>query len=449
MSPEKRDEVIEMSMSDDRSYHLISYDGNLNKKEDHHIVTNNDINDRLESPNIIRLTPAPILREYVEMMNPISESPLEFHAVTMIHIISCIMGRNFYIKQGKDRIFPNLYTLVVAPSSEYHKTSAVKMLYSYLSRIDWTGHFLGMIGSPEGMLKRLEKSPCNGTGHLYYSEFGQLLSSLGKGHMADTLDILNDLFDCPDEWKKALVKGEYKVKNGCISILGATQLESLSRNIKEDQLLTGFLPRFLICYSIKLGNPIIWRNDEDRRLDDGIINKLTQIKDSVSEIENSITSTNHLNYQARQFEVCPEAIDVLKQECLLHRQIRNRSENRIKTMYGRFETLILKLAMIIHIAKLEFDNLTISETVMKQAIGISAWHSGNYKQLLSEIPTGSFSKKMLRAEKILKELKVVKMRDMSRRLSMKKNAVLNLMDILIDDGECEFDEEENCFKLLQ
>ena len=53
-------------------------------------------------------------------------------------------------------------------------------------------------------------------------------------------------------------------------------------------------------------------------------------------------------------------VDLLKKECLQHRQIRNRSENRIKTMYGRFETLILKLAMIIHIANLEFDNLTIS-----------------------------------------------------------------------------------------
>jgi hypothetical protein len=240
--------------------------------------------DRLEHQDIRNLIHAPILREYVEMMNPISESPLEFHAVTMIHIISCIMGRNFFIKQGKDMIFPNLYSLIVAPSSEYHKTSAVKMLYSYLSKVDWTKHYLGKVGSPEGLLRRLGDESHKGTGHLYYSEFGQLLSSSGKGYMADVLDILNDLFDCPDEWKKMLVKEQYKIKNGCLSILGATQLESLSRNIQEDQLLTEFLPRFFICYSEKLRNPIIWRDDEDRSLDSNIIEKLIKITYMLLEI---------------------------------------------------------------------------------------------------------------------------------------------------------------------
>ena len=240
---------------------------------------------RLHAPDIRTLTPAPILREYVEMMEPISESPLEFHAFTMIHIISCIMGRNFYIKQGKDRIFPNLYSLVVAPSSEYHKTSAVSMLNNYLTKVGWTEHYLGKIGSPEGLLRKLGKAPCNGTGHLYYSEFGQLLSSLGKGYMSDTMDIINDLYDCPDEWKKSLVKKEYKVMNGYLSILGATQFESLSRNIKEDQLLTGFLPRFFICYSKNLGPPIIWRDGEDSTLDAGIIAKLIEIRDFIAEKE--------------------------------------------------------------------------------------------------------------------------------------------------------------------
>ena len=51
--------------------------------------------------------------------------------------------------------------------------------------------------------------------------------------------------------------------------------------------------------------------------------------------------------------------------------------------------------------------------------------------------------------KFLKEMKVVEMRDMYRRLSMKKNDIMNLMDILIDDGFCKFDDEENSFKLIQ
>ena len=77
---------------------------------------------------------------------------------------------------------------------------------------------------------------------------------------------------------------------------------------------------------------------------------------------------------------------------------------------------------------------------MKNAIAIAEWHTGNYKNLLTEIPTGNYSKKMLRAEKILKEQKIVKMRDMCRSLSMRKAEVQNLMELHIDDGLCRYDE---------
>jgi len=126
---------------------------------------------------------------------------------------------------------------------------------------------------------------------------------------------------------------------------------------------------------------------------------------------------------------------------------RNKSENRIKTMYGRFETLILKLAMIIHVAKLRFNRLTISRDTMEQAIAIALWHTQNYKRLLSDMPFGTYSKKLVAAEQYLQEMEVVKMRDMQRKLSMRRDEVMNLMDTYMVEGWCEFDEEENCFKL--
>ena len=43
MSHQKRDEVIDKSISDDRSFHLESCDRKLNEKEKNKIVTNNDI----------------------------------------------------------------------------------------------------------------------------------------------------------------------------------------------------------------------------------------------------------------------------------------------------------------------------------------------------------------------------------------------------------------------
>ena len=144
-----------------------------------------------------------LIKDYYEYTAKFSESPQAFHLFTLFSTVSCIVGRNRWIQQGEDTIFPNLYVLIVAPSSLYMKSSSIGLLKKWLIRLQHMKGFIGHIGSPEGLFGALSENGGSAIG--YYSELGLLLSqTTGKKYMSDTLEILNDLYDSPDYYSRRL-----------------------------------------------------------------------------------------------------------------------------------------------------------------------------------------------------------------------------------------------------
>lgn len=394
---------------------------------------------------IRKLIIAPVFKNYIEMMEPISEAPLEFHLITLLHTISCILGRNVYIEQGTEKIYPNLYTLVVAESSLYKKTSATKQMGKLLMSLDWNNKYLGSIGSPEGLFTELQR--CNGTGYLYYSEIGELLSSMKKGFMANAMDVLNDFYDCPTIYRKKLKDHEYKIEKICLSLLAATQKHSLQKDLEEQTLLSGFLPRFFICFSNKLGNEVIWREPVNKHKRDAVIGQLKEIRDYMENIENSIwiPEIDENNEVIKRYEpeeikltVTPEAIQYFEKYCRKLRERRKFKSNNILTMYGRIESLILKLSIISHYANMDFSNI-ISVNDIKKAFLYVSFHIRNYQKLVGEeLAFNESSKKIIKAIDMLKKEKQIKTRQLQQNLNLKDaQEVEKFMITLEDDGICE------------
>ena len=137
--------------------------------------------------DIFDLVNTGLFRLYADFTKPFSEAPLVFHIGTLMHTISSIIGRSFWIQQGVDRIYPNLFTLLVAPSSLFKKSSAEKICSRFLSRLEMLkDRWLGKIGSPEGLFSGLEKN--GGLGCLHYPEFGGLLAHSKAKYMEGVLD---------------------------------------------------------------------------------------------------------------------------------------------------------------------------------------------------------------------------------------------------------------------
>ena len=118
-----------------------------------------------------------------------SESPPSFHLATKLQTIACVAGRGRYIVQGEDCIYPNLYTLIVAPSSLFKKTSSINLLKKWLTRLQAMNQFIGQIGSPEGLFGALKEN--GGAAVAFYSEAGLLLAQASsKKWMGDILELL-------------------------------------------------------------------------------------------------------------------------------------------------------------------------------------------------------------------------------------------------------------------
>jgi hypothetical protein len=113
----------------------------------------------------------------------------------------------------------------------------------------------------------------------FYSELGLLLAQTsGKKYMGETLELVNDLYDCPDYYYKRLASGPQKAEKVCFNLVGASQLDSLTKYVKESDLLSGFLPRFAVVFSDELQPHIVRRPPPNPHLQGKILKSLNEIR---------------------------------------------------------------------------------------------------------------------------------------------------------------------------
>jgi len=322
----------------------------------------------LVDPETSQLVPSGMFQDYLEYTGKFSESPPEFHLFTLAYTISCLVGRGRYVQQGEDTIYPNQYMVLIAPSSLYKKSSAGGLSNKWLGRLDhMKGHFLGHIGSPEGLLEGLKEN--KGTGLLYYSEMGSLLAASNKKWMIDIFDLLNDLYDCPDYCTKRLQSGPKSVSDVYLNMLCATQLDSMSAHVKESTLLSGFLPRFTTVYSENLQPHMVRRPPPDKRLQ----NKITEQLNSIRQATKVVTEMTLTPYAWTTFEAWAHERHIEA----LH------APGTIQPMYGRIESHVLKYAIIISVATLP-ESLEIDEITIEKAIAWGEFILKSYRRLVEE-----------------------------------------------------------------
>ncbi|MDY6987952.1 MAG: DUF3987 domain-containing protein [Thermodesulfobacteriota bacterium] len=273
-----------------------------------------------------------LFRDYLSFTSTFSEAPPVFHIFTMAHTVSCILGRSLWIQQGMDRVYPNLFTLLVAPSSLYKKSSSADICPKMLGRLSlFKDRWLGKIGSPEGLFNGLKEN--NGFGCLYYPELGTLLAHSGAKYMEGVLDMLNELYDCPDFFSKTMAGGSRTAENVFLNVLAASQLDSMGRYIKESALLSGFLPRFTVVFSEALQPHLTRRPAPNKQLEAKILKQLNDINTAAKHPQ-EITLTSG----------AWSKFDTWGQEQFKRAMV---APPEVQPMYGRIETHCLKYALII------------------------------------------------------------------------------------------------------
>lgn len=199
------------------------------------------------------------LSDYLKWIAPTSEAPLDYHTWSALSIISATLRRHVYISRGTWKLYPNLFVVLVGRPG-IGKGSAINPALSVL-RDAGTTNLLSDRVTIEFVLEKLSK----GWPHFGVSIPGKI--NVGIDHSClilsrelsvfvsasqFTLPILTDLWDANEgDWIYGTRgKGEFKISDPCVCMLGGSTQEWLISSIPPSAIGGGFTRRvnFVVAY---------------------------------------------------------------------------------------------------------------------------------------------------------------------------------------------------------
>lgn len=181
------------------------------------------------------------LRDYVEYTRN-TEPPTAFHFFVGATIVGSALARNVrFPRGGAPAIYPNLCTVLVAPSGKCRKTSAANLGVGLLRAVG--GNILADKTTPEAMVTAFQERSTT-TGLIYAPELAVFLGK--QKYQEGMVPMLTALFDCPKEWSSLTVmRGEAKLYNVALSMLACSTMDWIQTAIPRDAFGGGFMSRLL------------------------------------------------------------------------------------------------------------------------------------------------------------------------------------------------------------
>jgi hypothetical protein len=304
-----------------------------------------------------------------------NEAPEEFHLWVALTILGTTLRRKVFIDNFFFRIYPNLFTVLVAPPGVCKKTTAANIGANILRDATDVRIFSEKI-TPEALAKSLSKtelvseegkSPrieAKSQGLLFAPE---LTVFLGREQYNESLVLLlTRIYDCPDKTEFESIKhSTIPLRNVFVSLLGCTTPSELQLAIPASAGGGGLLSRMTMIYKASTPRcyPVPVMDDPLRR--ELLISQLREINEK----------------EEGQFLISDKAMEWWNEYYVNHKK---RMESSVASYAEREPQNVLRLAMILSVAeglpkllevdvlKRAFQILTIasnSSMAMTKAIG--------------------------------------------------------------------------------
>jgi len=257
-----------------------------------------DVMDIINKDPICKLLPEKgWLRDYVIYSSggwpPVREMPPRFNFFVGLVILGSVLRRRVYFEK-ENRLFPNLYIMLVSPPGVGKKTTAITYGEDLLMFLKTNKpRILPSKITPEDFLRFLalkqelivgDKVEISSSGLFMCSELSVLMGK--QQYLVGLPQILTDLYDCPEIKEISTIKhGKWVLKNVFISLVGGTTTESLQSSFPKEALEQGLLSRFII-----INMPEDWdlRNPKPPRKDYQQREKLALELEKISKIEGEV-----------------------------------------------------------------------------------------------------------------------------------------------------------------
>jgi len=307
------------------------------------------------------------IREYIDYAEKQTDAPRIFQLFAALWCLSVTVERKVAIPYfGVRPLYPNLWVVLIAPSSTYHKSTVVDIAADMASN---TGaYLLPQEFSQEQLIGELSSHP---RGSFLWSEFGQPLAAFERDYMSGVKDLLANLYDCPEFYERSLRAGVLRVEQPYLSALAATNIDWMvdKKRISND-LRGGFLARWLYVphtsksFTLEEPNPVDW----------GWRAELARTLRQIREREPVSLSLERISAQRAS----------LKAE--IERELNNSPYLvELSALYSRYQAVALKLAALYDVSFGRWGG-EISEEAMSLAEGAVRVLRDSVSNLVAAVP---------------------------------------------------------------
>lgn len=365
------------------------------------------------------------LSKYFEYATSITDASPEFHTYLALGTYGAVLGRARYIFFGEQKIFPNIWLIILAPSSFYHKSTALGISSRCIYNVNPT-LILPAEFSHEKIIEMLQNNPqCT----LYYDEFKTLLGLLDKDYMQSTKAFLTHMFDCPDNYDRATKSGSFSIQKPCISVLTATTADWFVNSIKTGDIEGGFLGRFIFVYARRKLRDDAFPPKADFNKRNTLYRMLQEVYEAVKNLETEMELSDEAKkYYSKWYGSFVSRF--------------SQAPATYRTMLARLNIYCLKFAIILESCR-SINNLTISEDTIKEACRITDFLFKNINELCgTELVFTKYEKQERHVINILKERKEISRSELLRTSHLSSFEFNRIMQTLIDKELIDFAEKK-------
>lgn len=313
------------------------------------------------SPLIDRYFPSGFLNDYWYYAVDLTDAPITFHILTGLCVLSMAINRRVWLPFGDTKIYANIYGLILAESSFFHKTTAIDIALGVLKKYS-PDVCMPRTFSEEALYKKLSEMEKNAIGILAYGEFKTLLMLLQKNYNQGLTSFLTEeCFKCEDLVTRELVGSaksketkKFVIQNLFISILGGTTPDWFLNSVNKADFTGGFLARFLVLREKEKQRtcPFPCKVDESRK--DGLVAALVGLE----MLSGEMTLSEEAN---ARYDEWYKKIDGKVAKIEKHQDI-------LSAFYARHGNYVLKMAMLYAISV--DRSLVISGEAIEKAIDL-------------------------------------------------------------------------------
>ncbi len=303
------------------------------------------------------------LEQYVDYAKDTTDAPIEFHRFVGLGVLSAALGNQVYFRFGDLNIYPNLWVILLAPSSAFRKSTAIgigkRVLSHACPEVILPNEF-----TQEKLLQVLQQQP-QGIFILY--EFMTLSGLLEKDYMSGTKAFLTEIFDNPPVYTRKTMSNNIEIQKPCVSVLAATTTDWFLERAKEGDLYGGFLPRFVYVPALKKDTMLPFPKPADESLRNQLVKRLHDLRGVRGEVD---------------FTRAKQTYEEWFNDFEWRNAAGNPDAPMLKAFHTRLETYALKFAVLLEVSRTA--SLEVSEETMREACGLVDWLTQRLSVLAEE-----------------------------------------------------------------